>query len=153
MRTAKLLLLSLGIALSACDYINPISSENGDTFFNDEEDCDCDKGNIIKNESDKPQTAEVVIRVSSNNGNPVKLKIYKGPIDRGKVLEELETSQQRNIVELPVNQKYTYAAEYQRNGNTIIVPIYSYLDCKINECNGRQCYMISNNIIDLGLKY
>ncbi len=145
------IVLSSLLALAGCDAISEIANDE-EWYFNDEEDCNCNNSYIhLGDNDDEPESGDAVLWVSDDMGD-VKISVYDGTLD-GKLMTDSITSRERNTFALPLNRTYTYSAQYVKNGDTIIVPVKSYLECKIKECNGLQCYFLYNNIIDLRLRY
>lgn len=140
------------MAIVSCGDFSIVSDDNDESFFNDEEDCNCDKRYIVTRKDDYPENAEVIIRVSNNKG-PVEIKIIKGTLESGEEIQKMETTRERNSFLLNVGTKYTYVAQYNRGDDVIMVPVYSDLSCNLQECMGVECYQITNNVIDLSLRF
>lgn len=142
-----------GLAIAAgCDSIDDIADTTSDWFFQDEENCDCGNHYLLLNEGEIPDDGEVVVRISDGYG-PVDIQVFDGTMQDGKSIKDTASSNQRNTIYLPVNKVYTYVARYLRGSDTILVPVRTKLECKVNECQGLQCYFLENNIIDLSLKF
>jgi len=137
-------------AAAACDTITEIATEHENWFFNDEEDCECNNNYLHNQSTGMPETGEVTIRVSQTD---TKVRIYNGAMDSGNIVDEFTATEQRNVIKLPVNKYYTYAAEYMKGSDTIIVPVKSKFECVKNECKGLECYFFLNNVVDLSLRF
>ncbi|MBQ3657768.1 MAG: hypothetical protein II956_13150 [Bacteroidales bacterium] len=134
----------------ACKDANVLSSDNGDFFYKDSEDCSCQNKDTVY--TDKPKAAEITLRVSINAENKnVKVEIHEGNLN-GTIVREYLADKSRLVDSLPLGT-YTYAAKYCKNGDSIIVPVHARLDADGHECNGFYCYEILNNVVDLSLKF
>ncbi|MCQ2250466.1 MAG: hypothetical protein MJZ66_05100 [Bacteroidales bacterium] len=152
MKTVHYIILaaSLAASVAACDTIAEIATEHENWFFNNEEDCECNNKYLHSNSESMPKEGEVTIRVSAQD---TRIEIYDGAMDKGKLIKELSAKELRNNVDLPVNQNYTYVAEYLKGDDTIKVAVKSKFECKKNECKGLECYFFYNNIVDLRLRF
>lgn len=135
-----------------CDSMEEIAGSTADWFFEDEENCECGNHYLILNEGQTPEKGEVVIRVSNGYGD-VDIQVFDGSMQSGLCVKDTTSAAERNTFDLPVNREYTYVARYLKNSDTIIVPVKTKLECKVNECKGLQCYFLKNNIIDLSLRF
>ena len=146
----KIFVLLFALSPFACQDANVLSSDNGDFFFKDSEDCSCRNKDTVY--TVEPENAEITLRVSINDENrQVKVEIHDGSITGGIVREYL-TDKSRIVDSLPLGT-YTYAAKYCKGGDSVIVPVHARLSAEGHECNGFYCYEIINNVIDLGLKF
>jgi len=146
----KIFILLLATAFFACKDANVLSSDNGDFFYQDSENCSCQNKDTVY--TDKPQKAEITLRVSIDKENPeVKVEIHDGNLN-GNIVKEFLSKDRRIVDSLPLGT-YTFAAKYCKNGDSIIVPIHARLYAEGHECNGFYCYEIINNVVDLGLKF
>jgi hypothetical protein len=137
--------------LFACTDNGAVSSDYGDFYYSDEEDCYLDPS-LVRSANDKPDSSEVAIR-TNGSGNFVRIKIYTGSINSKSIALDTIPQSRRCVVKLQSGRKYVYTAEYQKGDNTIIVPVTAELDYEIKECNGLEYYQVYNNVIDLSLEY
>lgn len=152
MSKTSCIVFSALLAFAGCDTILDTATENDEWYYNDEEDCLCNNSYLnVPGDNSMPKEGEAVIRVSRDYGD-VTLSIYEDNLD-GRLLMEKTAEGERNVFNLQLNRQYTYAARYVKNGDTIVVPVRSYLECKSQDCQGVECYFIYNNIVDLRLKF
>ncbi|MBR4267094.1 MAG: hypothetical protein IKQ46_13660 [Bacteroidales bacterium] len=134
----------------ACQESDVVDSDNGDSYFQDEKDCNCDKRYV----NNTPDTATVTFRVTINKQNPeVKVYIYEGSMTSGTLDTVFTMKKGRDELELTLGHNYTYVAKYQKDNDSIIVPVKARLYCEGKQCRGFYCYEIINNVIDLSLKF
>lgn len=146
----KIFVLLFALSPFACQDANVLSSDNGDFFFKDSEDCSCRNKDTVY--TVEPENAEITLRVSIDNENPeVKVEIHDGNLN-GKIVKEFLSKERRIVDSLPLGT-YTFAAKYCKGGDSVIVPVHARLFAEGHECNGFYCYEIINNVIDLGLKF
>jgi hypothetical protein len=136
--------------LFSCNDSKVLSSDNGEFFFRDSEDCSCTNKDTVYTQ--KPDKAEVTIRVTVNGENPeVRVEVHEGSLE-GRTVREIVSKTSRITDSLPLSV-YTYVAKYKKGGDSIIVPVHAKLSADGHECNGYYCYEIVNNVIDLSLKF
>lgn len=153
MKAAKAITIAaVSAMLASCDTVSEIATDHDNWYFTSEEDCECNNNYLHSSEQGMPESGEVTIRVSSQQGG-VRVLVYNGQMDGGSLAQSFTATEQRSAIELPVNKNYTYVAEYIRDSDTIMVPVNSKFKCNLNECKGRQCYFFINNVVDLRLKF
>lgn len=143
--------VALIMLYASCADNGAVSSDYGDFYYSDEEDCNLDPS-LVRSANDKPDSSDVAIR-TNGIGNSVRIKIYNGSINSKSIAIDTIPQSRRCVVKLQSAQRYVYTAEYQKGDNTIIVPVAAELDYEIKECNGLEYYQVYNNVIDLSLKY
>ncbi len=72
--------------------------------------------------TDKPDEGEINIKVSiSSSLSIIPVKVYEGNYESGKLLLTIDAESSKININLPVNKRYTFAAEYRQGGKTTIV--------------------------------
>ena len=105
-------------------------------------------------DSEKPDSAELVVRITINDENPyVQLVFYKGRIEEG-VVEWIDTAFAANLYLLsPVGEYYAVKASYKKDGKTIIAVDGDKLKTRlVTDVCERDCWIIKGGILDVRLK-
>ncbi|MGD0341365.1 MAG: hypothetical protein ABSA76_06635 [Bacteroidales bacterium] len=104
--------------------------------------------------TDEPTTAEIEIKLSSNDWQTV-INIYEGNLEDSILYRSLTTNAESTTCSLPLNKKFTFTARYYKVGGKYYYAVNSttahvkYIEDQCDE----PCYLVYDNTVNLKLKY
>lgn len=116
---------------------------------NDSDECDPDKVCYTQ----APETLYVKLHLSpSPDGSAVKVRMYRGSVDSGELIDSFESYDVEESYLLPVNEQYSAEAEYTDGSTTIIAVDGDKLNQDSFENCNETCYNWEHSItLDLEL--
>lgn len=101
--------------------------------------------------ANKPYVGKMIIQLTINAENPkVPITIYEGDYEDKKIIMELLAESEQTKVDLPMDTRFTVAAEYKQGGKKILALDHARVSSDWYDCD--ECYQTQEGKVNVSIK-